>query len=465
MNLAMLAERPPWLVRLIGHNGRPVGAGIAIDNQVIATCAHVVAAALSGGAEIEPPNDSAPRPVEPIPLEFQFLEETKAVAVVVENGWYPVEVDGSGDLAILRLIDEAPTGLVPAPLQAPVRLTGEQVSMRGFPRGQRWGSVGLGFLGGREGPGGRWVQVNSTTNVGWQIESGYSGGPVWSDRYQAVVGMIVGKDAYRTGHILPLDYLSELWPSLKERMGWRLDIDPDFLSHWWPRGRGVEPGNVGDGSFFTGRSAALHRVTDWLKHPILGEPRILTVVGGPGSGKSALLAHLLIATDQGLTASITGGSRDWPVGSIDLAIHAKGMTAEEFMKRLALLTGTHLESPSQIGQALRERGTNCTILIDALDEASSLDEAHRIAVVIRELTSWDDGPFIRAIVGVRTAPRGALRPLPAAFGTQVIEINLDLDGDRNGYLEKNDVVKFAIRRLRASKGTGNAYAHTTDVTG
>jgi hypothetical protein len=61
-----------------------------------------------------------------------------------------------------------------------------------------------------------------------------------------------------------------------------------FVAHWRPRARGVELA-VEPADFFEGRTAALRRVIAW----IAGDEPMLVVTGGPGSGKSALLARIV----------------------------------------------------------------------------------------------------------------------------------------------------------------------------
>ena len=77
---------------------RPVhaGMGIVINKQLIATCAHVLNAALRA------PSDSVNKPDQVFPVLFPFADGVKAYpSVVLNDGWFPEE-----DIAVVRLLNE-----------------------------------------------------------------------------------------------------------------------------------------------------------------------------------------------------------------------------------------------------------------------------------------------------------------------------------------------------------------------
>lgn len=79
-----------------------------------------------------------------------------------------------------------------------------------------------------------------------------------------MVGIVVMRDAYRSGHMLPVRYLREVWPSLADRVGWRLDLSPELRTHWLPRAKGSEVASDTGAWYFTGRHAARKAICDWL---------------------------------------------------------------------------------------------------------------------------------------------------------------------------------------------------------
>jgi hypothetical protein len=65
----------------------------------------------------------------------------------------------------------------------------------------------------------------------------------------------------------------------------------DF-QHWEIKGRGVDDEAM-QANFFVGRTAALAQISGWLTGRATDQ-RARVVTGGPGSGKSALLARIIL---------------------------------------------------------------------------------------------------------------------------------------------------------------------------
>ena len=81
-------------------------------------------------------------------------------------------------------------------------------------------------------------------------------------------------------------------------------------THWEPRTR-----------YFTGRVEPLRVIESWLGSGEAATGTAVVVTGGPGTGKSAILANIVI---RGLT---------------DIAIHARGRTLEQIMETLGRAAG------------------------------------------------------------------------------------------------------------------------------
>ncbi|MFF3604152.1 serine protease [Streptomyces sp. NPDC002463] len=189
-----LADEPlnRAFVSVRGRSG-PVGAAVLITPRLVLTCAHVVNSA-RGRDRFDP---SLPSRAEEFTLRMPHLDRERVlVGRVIPEMWRPPrsrpEQDrplppaaGSlpyyGDLAVLELDTEAPSGAEPAPF-LPHREGNEVVAqwasghtlptLRAMPRaaGHPW--LALDVLGG-------------------SVADGFSGGPLWDRDRQAVVGLVV----------------------------------------------------------------------------------------------------------------------------------------------------------------------------------------------------------------------------------------------------------------------------------
>jgi len=200
------------LIRVLNLQGKTAGTAVAIDDELAISCAHVI-----------DPHGKYPDDVPPhdVTLDFHYLDRI-VTAQVVENGWHPVQADGAGDFVVLRLSEPVP-GLNPAPLRLVADARGTRVEARGYPESTPVSSrTSQGRLSNRSRR--EWIQIDPANPGGWAPEKGFSGGPVWDRKRQAVIGLTVMRDAHRVSHMLPLDYLCELWPPLVSR------LQPDTIS-------------------------------------------------------------------------------------------------------------------------------------------------------------------------------------------------------------------------------------------
>jgi hypothetical protein len=417
-----------------------------VDESHVITCAHVVTLHLGGDVNAE---DAQYSPGDAIVVRFPFAEPvTIRRARVV--GWRPIEKNLSGDAALLKL--DEPVPLTPAPLACPPSVSGHGFSVHGFPGGSSAARHAQGRLGSASGPTGEWIQIEAEGPTGWSIEHGFSGAPVFDHDADAVVGIVALRDQNRSGHLLPVSYLRTLWPWLGSRIGWRLDLDSSLKTHWLPRARGSELESDTGYWYFTGRQTARQAICDWLVDT--GRPS-LVVLGGPGTGKSALLGHLLVAADPVLAAIVpTNGPRP-QVGSVDIAIHVKGLTCDDVVERLASAAAVEATDPEELLVAVREAGRSSqrplTVLVDAVEEAVSVEEAQHIATLLRKLA---DTRAVRVLAGVRTAaPNSQRARVVQAFGRTTSRIDLE----SRQFLRNYDIVEYVERRLVSEDTGGSRY--------
>ncbi|MFF5213160.1 NB-ARC domain-containing protein [Streptosporangium sp. NPDC000396] len=188
--------------------GEVVGSGFLVTERHILTCAHVVNAAL-GARE-----DEARRPEERITVEFPLSAAGRRLGALVER-WIPIDAEGSGDVALLALVDEAPESARPAPLAAPADTWNHAFRSFGFPRGYPSGLWSTGRIRGPQRNG--WIQLEDVKIPGAAVERGFSGGAVYDEELQAVVGMVVAQDLHadrKIAFMLPAVLLARLLPEL-----------------------------------------------------------------------------------------------------------------------------------------------------------------------------------------------------------------------------------------------------------
>ncbi|MGH3866182.1 MAG: trypsin-like peptidase domain-containing protein [Pseudonocardiaceae bacterium] len=231
----------------------------------ILTCAHVVARALGRKTH------EAPAETDTVSLDFPLV----AAGVMVHArvmAWHPIHDDDRGDIAVLALVIDPPTGALPVYLVAAEDFWSHPFRTFGFPRRYDHGVWASGVLRARQAAG--WVQMESNSS-GYAIEAGFSGAAVWDDEVAGVVGMTVAADArsdLRAAYLIPSEELIQAWPPLASRT-----VPPCPY-------RGLYPFRERDVSVFHGRQEFTGRlVTEVQRRPLV------SVVGPSGSGKSSVV--------------------------------------------------------------------------------------------------------------------------------------------------------------------------------
>ena len=422
-----------------GHGSKPVGAGFVIDDRHIVTCAHVV------NASIGRPLNAAERPdkvglVEPrrdgqwIEVEVELVE------------WKPLTEDKCGDVAVLEMTAGRPEGVNAVPLRRPQQSEDHRFSVQGFPGGTLIGASGL--IRARSTIGQEWVQLEDDKPTGRAVTEGFSGAPIWDDEMDAVVGMAIAKDAAapaaKIAAMLPVTLLADYWPPLANLLRSRLALDPKFDTYWDPRSRGVESAHV-PGMYFTGRRRALTELVAWLTDDPDPADDLRVVTGRPGSGKSAVLARLVTASDPGYRGRYeTGWDADDPVrtlpfGAIDVAVHAKDLDDVQILQSLAGGMDCAANDVDALVAALAAHGRPVTFIVDGLDESA---DARRAAGMLWTLADAAADLGVRLLVGTRP---GSQHKLLTALGTSGRNPAIDLD--KETYLDKADLAEYVRRRL------------------
>ncbi|MFE1288200.1 hypothetical protein [Streptomyces sp. NPDC058751] len=255
------------------------------------------------------------------------------------------------------------------------------------------------------------------------------------------------RDAPATGITATADDIKRLREFLAAR--------PQALRHFDDKARG---GDLSEQAwFFTGRHSETREIAGWLRATDAG---MLVVTGPAGTGKSALLGHLVVLADEEFRELLVeAGQLEQPddlelppPDCFDAVVHLAGLSVTHVIDRLCDAAGVpHGGRDGFTMDTLRahlgSRGAPFTVLADALDEAR---EPSAIASsVLRRIT---DLPGCRVVVGTRTAELG-----PGSGTQRDLLTALGPTGDTKVLTVKhvpNDLGLYVRRRLIAARTTG-----------
>ncbi|MFH8483879.1 hypothetical protein [Streptomyces longisporoflavus] len=216
-------------------------------------------------------------------------------------------------------------------------------------------------------------------------------------------------------------------------------------SHFHPRGRGILPSIVRDGSYFSGRVQVLGELVCWLRGEGPDAARSRVVTGAPGSGKSAVLGRLVSLADAELRPPLLATAPAEtlpPVGAISIAVHVRGRTVDEAAAAISQALAIDETTSGGLLAHLREesRPGSAVVVVDGVDEAS---DPYRLVVDLLEpLAAAGERTGIRLLVGTR---RGGDDGLLRLFGAAALV--LDLDAER--YRDQRDLAAYVRRTLLA----------------
>ena len=237
-------------------------------------------------------------------------------------------------------------------------------------------------------------------------------------------------------------------PSAAAQRRSRLAGQRALKEHWDPHGRGVEQA-ARPGWFFTGRRRVLSQLVAWLTAAPDSADNIRVITGGPGSGKSAVLARLVTLSNPAYRASMPVPlAADDPVadlrtGAIDIAVHARTAPVSEVVSVLAVAVGAPPSDLDALIDRLLQRHEPFTIAVDALDEA---DDPYVLALALRKLASQTADAGVRLLVSTR--PGGPDRRLITALGLSAEDDDPALlNLDTLAYLSQDDLAEYVRRRL------------------
>ncbi len=199
-----MASLEASLVRICDRFTEPVGIGVLVQGGFIVTCAHVAAAAV-GRTNFQ---QVVHAPKEPIALDFPFSQQRNEFTAKV-IGWTPYRANQAGDIAILQFSDPLPLDVQPAVLTLKSNLWKKPFRAYGVPANYPNGVWSDGEVLATEANG--YFQVNNVNTIGYRLQPGFSGSPIWVDQYNAVVGVLTLADTSQVfaGFVIPSRMLVE----------------------------------------------------------------------------------------------------------------------------------------------------------------------------------------------------------------------------------------------------------------
>ncbi len=265
----MRHQLDPAIVRITNEVGTAVGLGVLVGSGQVLTCAHVVRDAL-GLAEM--PVDP---PATDLMLDFPLAEgDTARIGHV---SLWPWELD----IAVLVLTVPPPATARPISFVSADDLWGHPFRAFGFPKDRGGGVWAEGVMRGPQTQG--WLQID-TGRGGYHVEPGFSGGPVWDDTLEGVIGLVTRSDpkvGVRAAYVIPAPVLIQAWPDLAA-----ISRPPSPY-------RGLAAFRAADANNFFGRETTTARLLDGVNRKSL-----LAVVGPSGSGKSSVVFAGLVPALQ-----------------------------------------------------------------------------------------------------------------------------------------------------------------------
>ena len=213
------------------------------------------------------------------------------------------------------------------------------------------------------------------------VRRGHSGGPVveagWTTTPR-LLGIVRARDLTSTdafdkagaGWLVPTERIAERFDAVAGLVETPVERSTAWQRHWEPRSRGVVQARD-PGFFFAGRSEAYATLRGHMED----RGGLIVVTGRRGSGKSAVIAHLVVLScPRYLT--LLGPAREEALGSleslsqpVDAAVWARAKTPTAVASELAEQLGVNASSAEDLVAALQQTPSRVAIAIDAVEES------------------------------------------------------------------------------------------------
>jgi WD40 repeat protein/KaiC/GvpD/RAD55 family RecA-like ATPase len=232
-----------------------IGAGFLAAEGLAVTCAHVLRAA---GADFEGAT---------VQFDFPLIAPGETVSGGV------LFLDTDKDIAVLEVTQKLPKGVESVRMVTAGDMWDHKFRAFGFPTGYDSGVWASGVLRGRTADG--WLHIEDTKETGFRVQPGFSGGPIWDEELQAIIGMVVAAEqdaSIKAAFCIPTSSMIAAYPGLKERA---IPACPY---------RGLYAFREQDAASFFGRETFTASLFESVQSRAL-----VAVVGASGNGKSSVV--------------------------------------------------------------------------------------------------------------------------------------------------------------------------------
>ncbi|MGE5156045.1 MAG: hypothetical protein ACM3JP_00940, partial [Betaproteobacteria bacterium] len=171
---------------------------------------------------------------------------------------------------------------------------------------------------------------------------------------------------------------------------------------------------------------------------------VTVVTGAPGTGKSALLAHLVVLTVPALAPqAYRDAVPSARPGLVSVAVHGRGKDLAAVVSEIAHALGGSATDPTELIRFVNTRGRPLTVVVDALDELEP-DAWRGVCRLLVTLAGDPAGVGVRVLVSVR-------RPAEATELEQVVALlgrsRRTIELDRPPHLSQHDLSAYVEQRL------------------
>ncbi|MGK5497356.1 trypsin-like peptidase domain-containing protein, partial [Streptomyces sp. URMC 125] len=346
------AARGAWRVRVRSRGSRRViGSGVLLGGDTVLTCAHVLGSRVS-----------------PVTVDFPEIEGAESsTATVIDGCWVPPQGEDRGDVALLRL-HRPPPGRHSAPLLRAVAVRGTRVDLCGYADSLR-GALGVALTATVNLSFGERVQLDLPPSH--LPRRGFSGGPVLDmDDPPSVLGITVARylnasepEPLAMAHMIPVETIARYLPGVRPWVG-GLPAVQRSLTASASSGRATDFGYAERlAAWFGGRNPAPVYVTEVER----------------GSGRDRTLQRALALADRELSVdapavlSTDPAGTVPPVGSLDLAVGARGATADEVVVQVAERMNLKEPDPARARKRLRAGRVPLTVAVLGVNESAEPD--------------------------------------------------------------------------------------------
>ena len=422
------------IVRLYPRdNGELAGHGVLVDDEHVATCAHVINAALRRGL-----TSSRSAIGEVVRLEFPVIAEFTAappVRYARVDSWAPPGTAFEGvDVAGLTLSEPRPTGAAPMPLANEDRSAGNVLlygAVAGRPGG--WVTARLHPLVTQHRQ-----QIDQSAHDAFTARPGFSGTPVVDAGTGHVLGLLVATAVGRDSgdiYAIPLASVVSSWPEV---------FAPIPSSPY----KGLSAFESTDRDLFFGRASVVQELFS-----AVATHGLVPVVGASGIGKSSVV-------HAGLLPYLAERGAGWGF----VTVRSRPTLLSALAAGFARLSGSGIPVPTADLEAWQDRlsrrgiagaaevacaatsSERLLVTVDQFEEVLAQD----CGLLLQQFADLPDDGMLTAVLTLREDSFGTFFVRHARFGEQLRQNAVALRGMDRGELDEVVRGPAALHGVRIS---------------